>query len=126
MKRHEARKIAFQILFQIDINDADPVKAMEDFLETSDIDPFIQILVKGVNAKKQEIDEIIKSHLKNWTIERIASTEKTILRLAVFEMKYVDDIPAGVSINEAVELAHVFGDDGSGKFVNGVLSKLTD
>lgn len=125
MNRHEARKTAFQILFQMDINDTDPVQAMEYYLETSDVDAFIQTLIKGVNTNKEEIDNTIKGHLENWTIDRIASVEKTILRLAVYELKYMDDIPENVSINEAVELSHIFGDDGSGKFVNGVLSKLT-
>ncbi|HLR01795.1 MAG TPA: transcription antitermination factor NusB [Virgibacillus sp.] len=124
MNRHEARKLAFQILFQIDINDIEPAQAMEAYLETNDIDPFIQTLVTGVGANKYQIDETIKSHLENWSYDRIASVEKTILRLSVYEMQYLDDIPVNVSINEAVELAHIFADGQSGKFVNGVLSKL--
>jgi len=125
MNRHEARKTAFQILFQMDMNDTDPLQAMVDYLETSEIDVFIQTLVKGVNANKKAIDDTIKNQLENWTFNRIASVEKTILRLAVYELKYMEEIPENVSINEAVELGHIFGDDGSGKFVNGVLSKLT-
>lgn len=124
MNRHEARKLAFQILFQIDINDIEPAQAMEAYLETNDIDPFIQTLVTGVGANKYQIDETIKSHLENWSYDRIASVEKTILRLSVYEMQYLDDFPVNVSINEAVELAHIFADGQSGKFVNGVLSKL--
>lgn len=125
MNRHEARKTAFQIIFQIDMNDTDPIQAMENFLETREVEPFIQSLVKGVNTNKHSIDDIIKSHLENWSLERIASVEKSILRLAVYEMKYMEDIPVNVSINEAVELGHIFGDDHSGKFINGVLSKMS-
>lgn len=85
---------------------------------------FLKTLVEGVSTHKKELDEVITKHLENWTIDRIASVERTILRLAVFELKHQDDIPNSVSINEAVELANVFGDEKSGKFVNGVLSKI--
>lgn len=124
MNRHTAREKAFKILFQLDINDNDPVEAMEAFLETTESDAFLTTLVQGIAANKSEIDNIIAANLEKWTLERIASVEKTILRIAVYEMKYLDDIPVNVSINEAVELAHHYGDEKSGKFVNGVLSKI--
>lgn len=126
MNRHDARKAAFQVLFQMDINDTDPARAMENYFETSNIDLFIQTLIKGVYANKEQIDDTIKSHLENWTLDRIASVEKTILRLAVYELKYIEDVPINVSINEAVELGHIFGDEKSGRFVNGVLSKINN
>ena len=67
---------------------------------------------------------MLKEHLTNLTIDRIALVEKTILRIAIYEIKHVDDVPTAVSINEAVELAHKYGDEKSGKFINGVLAKL--
>ncbi|MBP1950391.1 transcription antitermination factor NusB [Virgibacillus litoralis] len=124
MNRHTAREKAFQVLFQLDINDNNPDKAVEEHLETIEIDAFLMSLVKGVTEKKAGLDDIISYHLENWTIDRIASVEKTILRIAILEINYIDDIPTNVSINEAVELANMYGDEKSGKFVNGVLSKI--
>ncbi|WP_077326893.1 transcription antitermination factor NusB [Virgibacillus siamensis] len=125
MKRHAAREKAFQILFQLDTNDIGPKQAIENHLDTLEIDDFLMTLVQGVAENKEKIDQTIKAHLENWTLERIASVEKTILRIAVYEMFHEEDIPAGVSINEAVELANLYGDEKSGKFVNGVLSNIT-
>ncbi|GAA0602731.1 transcription antitermination factor NusB [Virgibacillus siamensis] len=124
MKRHAAREKALQILFQLDMNDNDPKQAVEDHPETLELDEFLMTLVQGVATHKVTIDQTIAGHLDNWSIDRIASVEKTILRIAVYEIKYEDDIPVGVSINEAVELANVYGDEKSGKFVNGVLSSI--
>lgn len=124
MNRHTARKKAFQILFQLDINDNAPDQAMDHFLEEKTPDPFLTRIVKGVAEQKSELDEKIAAHLENWSIERIASAEKTILRIAIYEILYEDDIPFSVSVNEAIELGHMFGDDKSGKFINGVLSKV--
>ncbi|GAA0443673.1 transcription antitermination factor NusB [Lentibacillus halophilus] len=125
MNRHAARENAFQILFQLDMNDKQPEQAMKDYLETLEIDPFIHTLVEGVAANKQAVDDIIAAKLEHWSIERIASVERAVLRIAVYEIRWQEDVPVNVSINEAVELANVYGDDKSGKFVNGVLSKLT-
>lgn len=124
MKRHAAREKAFQILFQIDLNELDLNQALADNTESEKIDPFLETLVQGVVEKKDQVDEFISDHLKNWTIQRIASVEKTILRIATYEIKFLEDIPTNVSINEAVELANQYGDEKSGKFVNGVLSKI--
>lgn len=124
MNRHTAREKAFQVLFQLGINDNNPDKAVEDHLESSEIDAFLMSLVKGVTENKAELDDIISKNLENWTIDRIASVEKTILRIAILELNYIDDIPTNVSINEAVELANMYGEEKSGKFVNGVLSKI--
>lgn len=126
MNRHQAREKALQILFQLEVNEKDPKQAINDFeSEEGPLqDPFLLRLIEGVTEHKEEIDQIIAGHLVKWSFDRIATAEKTILRIAVFEMKYLDDVPKNVSINEAVELAHAYGDDKSGKFVNGVLSKI--
>ena len=124
MNRHEAREKAFQILFQIDMNDIDPQSAMENILDSYEIDPFLNHLVQGVVKNKPSIDQTIANHMEKWSIHRIASVEKTIMRIATYEMMFLEDIPPGVSINEAVELAKIYGDAESGKFVNGVLSKI--
>jgi N utilization substance protein B len=124
MNRHTARKKAFQILFQLDINENKPDQAIHEFLEDEVPDPFLTMIVNGVADNKSKLDALIAEHLENWSIQRIASVEKTILRIAVYEIIYADEIPVNVSINEAIELGHTFGDDKSGKFINGVLSKI--
>ncbi|CDQ39700.1 MULTISPECIES: transcription antitermination factor NusB [Virgibacillus] len=126
MNRHTAREKALQILFQLDINDNQPIEAMNHFLENETKDAFLTILVEGVAKYKVEIDDLISEKLENWTIDRIASVEKTILRIAIFELNYLEDIPTNVSINEAIELGNTYGDDNSGKFINGVLSKFVN
>jgi N utilization substance protein B len=80
-------------------------------------------LVFGTIEHEKELDELITPHLVNWTIDRLANIDKTILRMAAYELKY-EDVPANVTLDEAVELAKAFGDDHSSKFVNGVLSKI--
>ncbi|MGJ9456929.1 transcription antitermination factor NusB [Oceanobacillus sp. CF4.6] len=124
MKRHTAREKAFQILFQLDINDNEPQQAIEAFLESEESDEFLKMLVEGVTAHREKIDSIISDNLENWTINRIASVERTILRIATFELHFIEEVPKNVSINEAVELGNTYGDDKSGKFINGVLSKI--
>lgn len=117
MERRAAREEAFKILFAIDMNE-DGVK------EEVIYDRYLKTLVEGITTYKNEVDETLSKHLENWTIDRIALVEKTILRIAAYEIEYVDDVPTAVSINEAVELGHKYGDEKSGKFINGVLAKL--
>lgn len=124
MKRTTAREKAMQILFQLEINDIDPVQAIENHLGDTKSDAFLTKLVLGVEENNEVIDDIIIQHLENWTIDRIASVERTVLRLATYEINFIDNIPESVSINEAVELAKKYADEKSGKFVNGVLSKI--
>ncbi|ASK63238.1 N utilization substance protein B [Virgibacillus phasianinus] len=124
MKRHTAREKAFQLLFQMDLNEFDPNEELHEHHGEEEIDSFLETLVQGVVQQQTTIDENISYHLENWSIRRIASVEKTILRIATYEILYMEDIPTNVSINEAVELASKYGDEKSGKFVNGVLSKI--
>ncbi|MEN2464741.1 transcription antitermination factor NusB [Ornithinibacillus sp. FSL M8-0202] len=124
MKRHEAREKAFQILFQLDMLEEDIEITIQERLDEEKKDDFLQMLVLGVVKEKQAIDEIISRHLEKWSLQRLPSVEKTVLRIATYELKYMEDIPENVSINEAVNLAKMYGDEKSGKFVNGVLSKI--
>jgi len=117
MERRAAREEAFKLLFSVDVNEEG---VTEEHIEET----FVKTIVHGVIAYKEDIDNMLKEHLTNWTIDRIALVEKTILRIAIYEIKHVDDVPTAVSINEAVELAHKYGDEKSGKFINGVLAKL--
>lgn len=119
MKRRAAREKAFQIIFQLDVND-------EFNYNNENLPSFTKQIVEGYINHKEQIDQLIKDNLENWSFDRIARVEKTILRIATYEIKYFDDIPHGVSINEAVELANKYGDEKSGKFVNGVLAKIIE
>ncbi|MEC0665007.1 transcription antitermination factor NusB [Priestia flexa] len=124
MKRHTARQKALQALFQHDLGQIEPLEAMENVLQEGEGDDFLEKLVLGVANNQKEIDGILCDHLEKWTLDRVATVDRTILRMAVYEMKYEEEIPGNVTINEAIELAKVFGDDQSGRFINGVLSKV--
>jgi len=124
MNRHKAREKAFQTLFQLDMNEEEVSLAMESLKEEERKDVFLSMLIEGVITYKETIDSKIAENLEKWSLKRVASVERTILRLAVYELLYMEDIPQNVTINEAIELAHTFGDEQSGKFINGVLSKV--
>lgn len=124
MKRRTAREKAFQALFQINNSDIDTDEAIQHVVEEPAVDAFLHQLVHGVMEHQEEIDQWISDNLENWTFNRLPKVEKTALRIAAYEIKHNDEIPAQVAINEAVELAKVFGEEESGKFVNGVLSKM--
>ena len=138
MSRRLARDAAFKALFQLDFNfEEDKREDSENLaIETMfDDEPrltskrdraYVESSVKGTRAHLEEIDATITTHLKNWTLPRIMAADRNILRLAVYEMKFVEPIiPKGVVINEAVELAKKYGTDDSGRFVNGILESIS-
>ena len=85
---------------------------------------FVETRVRGVLEHLDEVDELIATHAKNWAMYRIGSVERNVLRLAVYELKYCDDVPNPVIMNEAVDLAKYFSNSEAGRFVNGVLDKI--
>ncbi len=152
-KRREARERTVQFLFQHDLNRPDDLeRALEQFWESqraaaiaeekgtatwgqpTELPPptadeaairlFADPLICGALEHRDEADEIIKKHAKNWELHRIAAVDRNILRLAIYEMLHRDDIPPVVSINEAVDIAKKFSTQDSGKFVNGILDKV--
>ena len=127
MKRRTAREQALQALFQMDMNEMDPVEALQNVLEEEQSDSYLESLVNGVYDNKEEIDKIIQDHLKHWKIERLARVDRNIIRVAIYELLYnKDEVPHNIVLNEAVEISKRFGDEKSSKFVNGVLSKIVD
>jgi len=86
--------------------------------------PFFLLLTQGVLAHRQEIDQLIESFSSNWKINRMNLVDRNIMRIAVFEMLYCDDIPPQVSINEAVDIGKLYGTDESGPFINGILDSI--
>ena len=126
MKRREAREKAVQTLFQLDNIELSIDEAIVHIIgEDVEVNPFYNQLVRGTIEHKVEIDEALTDKLENWSLDRLPKIERTVLRIAVYELFYNDDVPQGVVINEAIELSKIFGDEKSGRFVNGVLSKFT-
>ena len=152
-KRREARERAVQFLFQHDLSPPEDLdRALGEFWDTQraaaiaedkgpanwgqpvELPPpsadeaetrlFAEPLIRGTVQHRDEIDEHIKKHVKNWELHRIAAVDRNILRLAIYEMLHREDIPPVVSINEAVDIAKKFSTQDSGKFVNGVLDKV--
>ena len=124
MKRRTAREKALQALFQIDLAQTEVQDAISNVLEDQPKDAYLEFLVVGAVENLEKIDEIIKANLENWTIERLGNIDRNILRIATFEMLKSTDVPVNVVIDESIEIAKVYGDDQSSKFVNAVLSKV--
>src|SRR3989344_2152222 len=131
--RHLARSVVLQTLFEWDTTHASPQTAGEILARNiaefggDDTDrPFMENLLKGVLAKKDDIDLVIEKAAPEWPLERIAPVDRNILRLGLYELLFADrsQVPAKVAINEAIELAKTFGGDSSGRFVNGVLGAI--
>lgn len=129
MSRKDARVHAFQTLFQLEIKETDlTIQEAIEFIKDdhSDLDfDFIYWLVTGVKDHQIVLDETIKPHLKDWSIDRLLKSDRIILRMATFEILH-SDTPKKVVVNEAVELTKQFSDDDHYKFVNGVLSNIND
>lgn len=130
MGRRQARETALQVLFQIDIGKTEPNLALTNTAEEFGAGPqeieFARQLVWGTLEHIEDIDAMIASVSKEWQLNRMANVDRNIMRLALYEIKYRSDIPANVSVNEALELAKVFGSPDSARFVNGILGKLVD
>jgi N utilization substance protein B len=125
--RRHAREVALQILFQHDLN-RDPSRALDEAfaaerLRFPELEKFAMSLVEGVRAHWREIDRILESHAKNWSVERMATLDRNVLRLAVYEIRF-GGTPPKVAVNEAIELSRKFSTEESTAFINGVLDAL--
>ncbi len=131
MTRHEMRECIFCLMFQNEFYETDQWEEQRDnylaekSLSEGDRQEILDKCERLI-AFLPDIDEIISQYSKGWKIDRIAKAELAILRLAVYEVKYDDDVPVGVAINEAVELAKKYGEDNGASFVNGILGKVAD
>ena len=133
MSRKVAREVAFKVIFELAFqHDEEANKLFEKLVEaseekyeiTEEDNVYVKEIVEGIQSNESSIDEKIKSHLKDWSFERISKVDIAILRLAIYEISYREDIPCKVSINEAVELAKIFSEDSSPAFINGVLAEI--
>lgn len=125
--RHATREALVKYLYAIEFQE----ESAEKFLDTyegahaNDINrDFFSKLLKGVEEHKEELDKIIEEHSENWNMDRIAKIDLAILRIALFEMLHMKDIPESVSINEAVELAKTYSHDDAGAYINGILGSV--
>jgi len=128
--RRKAREKALQMLFQLDFPNDDAETICTTFWTGNPVGQkvreFAEQLVKGTYANRESIDRMISSTMANWTLDRLASVDKAILRLATYELVYMANIPSTVTINEAVEIAKNYGTEESGRFVNGILDKIRE
>ena len=132
MTRHELRVKTFKLLFRVEFNPMEEMNQQTDFFfqdeENMEIDGenriFIENRMSSILDKLPEIDQLIGDHMTKWTPERIGKVELTIIRLAVFELLFDDEIPLKVAVDEAVELGKVYGQENAGGFINAVLSNI--
>ncbi|OPZ82810.1 MAG: hypothetical protein BWY76_02584 [bacterium ADurb.Bin429] len=127
-QRHLGRQLALQWLYQIDVGHLPSEEVMAEVPDEEALDGideegvgFAQTLSRGVIADRERIDAMIETYAPEWPLERMAGVERNVLRIAFYEILDVPEIPASVSIDEAVEVAKTFGTEESGKFVNGIL-----
>lgn len=128
-KRRKAREVALQFLYQLDLNGAgDPTPYEAEFWERHPVDretrAFADALVRGSKQNQQKIDQVIAHYAEHWALDRMAVVDRNILRAAVYELLWQPDVPAKVSINEAIEIAKKFGTGESSRFINGVLDRI--
>ncbi len=126
-RRSRAREAALQLLFQEDLNPGVSEAAEMDFLfrklNSTDLVAFARSLLDGVRRNRAELDQLLEQAAENWSLARMAATDRNVLRLGAYEILY-SDTPGRVAINEAVELAKRFGTSHSAQFVNGILDRL--
>ncbi len=128
--RTRARGLALQVLYEIDIAHHPPADALKERLEetplTEDLAEFARQIVFGILPIRHDLDQIIAQYAPEWPLDQIAAIDRNILRMACWEFAVQGETPVKVAINEAVELAKLYGSDSAPRFVNGVLGSLAD
>jgi N utilization substance protein B len=123
--RRQERRLAIEILFQADVTGTDGRSALQGWIGSGrEVPPFTRALVEGVSDHLDEIDRTIAAHSEGWTVDRMASVDRTVLRVAAYELAFGREVPVGVAIDEAVRAAKDLSTEDSGRFVNGVLGKI--
>jgi N utilization substance protein B len=127
-KRRKAREIALMVLYELEFRSGDAARVLEEFWrdhpKLPEVKEFADSLVQGTAEHGPEIDALIATNATHWSLARIAPVERNILRLATYELLYRQDVPEKVAINEAIELAKLYGSEESGAFVNGILDQI--
>ena len=127
--RRKSRELALQILYQIDVSHDNVRDALDLFWQNFKgfemSMQFTEELVEGVCNHKEEIDRLIEECSENWRLKRMPKVDRSILRLASFELFYCKDVPTKVTLNEAIDLGKKFGSEKSGSFINGILDRMS-
>jgi len=126
--RRKAREIALQVLYQVDASRVDVNEAIELFRDNFGISQetgeFSEQLIRYTLSHIKEIDDLITNCSEHWSLERMSIVDKNVLRMAVCEFLYCDDIPPKVTLNEAIDIGKNYGSDNSGSFINGILDAI--
>ena len=126
--RRKSRELALQVLYQGELAGQTGLLDFEEFCVHFQVSkkaiPYAKKLLEGVQWKVEEINQLISRYAENWRLERMSAIDRNILRLAVFELHYQDDVPTSVAINEAVEIAKRYSTVDSGPFINGILDAM--
>jgi N utilization substance protein B len=124
------RELALKALYRIDICGGASSDDLAALFETTETDSqtrvFANALIDGVRKEERELDKQIADALEHWSVKRLSRVDHNIMRIAVFELLHMSDVPTRVTIDEAIELAKTYGDEGSGRFVNGVLDHIAE
>jgi N utilization substance protein B len=127
-RRHLAREIALKVLFELEGNGPELEQSLSYHVRESRADEevanFARVLVQGVLDHRQEIDSELSNASRNWGLDQMAKVERTLLRIATFEIRFLPSVPLKAAINESIELAKTFSGEESGRFVNGVLGRV--
>jgi N utilization substance protein B len=126
--RRRAREIALQVLYQREFNRMEFQEVLNLFWNNFEVlkgaRDFSERIIRGIEQHQEDLDRIIEQYSSNWKIDRMAHVDRNILRIAVYELLYCDDIPPKVAINEAIDIGKKYGSEDSGAFINGVLDKV--
>lgn len=126
--RRKLRECAVQILYSLDFVDVEGIQAVTGyrihFGDGQTDDDYLECIIAGASLHREEIDNLIRQFSTNWRLERMATVDRNILRMATFELLHLGDIPRKVSINEAIEIAKKYGGDDSPSFINGILDRI--
>ncbi len=127
-QRRKAREIAVQVLYGLDLSQGNIEETIDlfwkNFEAPEQVKAFSSVLVEGTWNNRKQIDTLIGGCAENWSVDRMSKVDKSILRMAVYELLYCQDIPPKVAINEAIDIGKLFGSENSGAFINGVLDAL--
>lgn len=125
--RSKARKRAVDLLFESDLRGMDPLALLADRVGAPEVPPisdYTVALVQGVVAHQQEIDRLLSEQARGWTLERMPTVDRAVLRIGLFELLFSDEVDDAVAIDEAIELARSLSTDDSPRFVNGLLGAI--
>jgi N utilization substance protein B len=122
--RSKARKRALDLIYASEMRNRSAIEALEEQVEAGQVNEYTVELVHGVNQHRERLDEVISTYAEGWTLQRMPAVDRNVLRLAVFEVLYVDDVPDAVAVSEALNLVRDLSTDESPGFVNGVLGNI--